>query len=261
MKLEGKVAIITGAARGLGNYFAVDFAKEGADIVIVDRAESDVPGAKHKTAEEVQALGRRALTFKCDIGNEDDVNAMVQKTLEAFGRIDILVNNAGVAWWPPITETPVKRFELVIRVNLIGPFICVKAVLPTMIKQRSGSIINISSGSAEKRIRGFSGLAYGTSKAALQRLTWGMAAELGQYNIAVNAIKPQDPIGTEGVLENAKPDVDKSSWASPELMVKACTFLACQDASGVTGVVANDNELCQWHGLDNPELHAGKVRA
>jgi citronellol/citronellal dehydrogenase len=251
MTLEGKVAIITGASRGLGNGFAIGLAKEGANIVVAARTETEgkLPGTIYKTAEEVKALGRRALAIRCDVTSEESVNGVVQKTLQEFGRIDILVNNAAVAWWPPVTETSLKRFELVLRVNVIGPFLCVKAVLPTMMKQRSGSIINISSLAANKRVRGFSGISYGVSKAALERFTWGLAAELGQYNIAVNAIKPLKVIGTEGILAQVKPGVDKTDWQSPELMVKACVFLADQDATGVTGIVASDDEVCQWHGL------------
>ena len=251
MKLQGKVAIITGASRGLGRDFAVDFAKEGAHVVVAARTETEgkLPGTIHQTADQVRKLGARVLPVKCDVTKEESVDALVRKTLEEFGRIDILVNNAAVAWWPPITETPLKRFELVLRVNLIGAFLLVKAVLPEMIKQKSGSIINISSRAADKRVRGFSGISYGVSKAGLERFTWGLAAELGEYNIAVNAIKPLKPIGTEGMMANASKDTDMSDWQSPELMVKACTFLAAQDATGVTGTVATDDEFCQWHGL------------
>jgi citronellol/citronellal dehydrogenase len=251
MTLKDKVAIVTGGSRGLGNSFALGLAKVGAHVVVAARSETEskLPGTIYKTAEEVKALGRRALAIKCDVSSEESINEMVKKTLDEFGRIDILVNNAAVAWWPPVIETPLKRFELVMRVNVIGAFACVKAVLPTMIKQRSGSIINISSLAANKRVRGFSGISYGTSKAALERFTVGLAAELGPYNIAVNAIKPLRPIGTEGMVANAKPDVDKSDWQSDELMVKACVFLAAQDASGVTATVATDDEICQWHGF------------
>ena len=251
MKLRGRVAFITGASRGLGRAFALDFAKEGADVVVAARTEmeSKLPGTIHQTASEVLALGSRALAVRCDVTSQESVEEAVAKTLTEFGKVDILVNNAGVAWWPPITETPLKRFELVLKVNLIGAFLCVKGVLPQMIRQRSGSIINISSMAANKRVRGFSGISYGVSKAALERFTWGLAAELGPYNIAVNAIKPLKVIGTEGIQAHAGPDTDRSDWQSPELMVKACTFLAAQDAHGVTGTVASDDEFCQWHGL------------
>jgi citronellol/citronellal dehydrogenase len=252
MRLRGKVAIITGASRGLGRDFALGLAGEGADIVVAARTETEtkLPGTIFKTADEVRALGVRALPIRCDVTSEESVNEMAQKALREFGRIDILVNNAAVAWWPPVTETPLKRFELVLRVNLIGPFLCVKAVLPTMIKQKRGSIINISSCAADKRVRGFSGVAYGVSKAGLERFTWGLAAELGQYNIAVNTIKPLKAIATEGMLAQAGADADKWDWQSSELMLKACTLLASQDGAGITGMVASDDEFCQWHGLD-----------
>jgi len=251
MKLKDKVAIVTGASRGLGRDFAVDFAKEGAHVVVAARTETEgkLPGTIHQTADQIRKLGARVLPMKCDVTKEEGVDEVVRATLKEFGRVDILVNNAAVAWWPPITETPLKRFELVLRVNLIGAFMLVKAVLPQMIKQKSGSIINISSRAADKRVRGFSGISYGVSKAGLERFTWGLAAELGQYNIAVNAIKPLKPIGTEGMVANASKETDMSDWQSSELMVKACTFLAAQDASGVTGTVASDDEFCQWHGL------------
>jgi len=251
VKLEGKVAFITGSSRGLGKAFALSFAREGSDVVIAARTETEgkLPGTIYQTAKEVEALGRRGLAVRCDVTSQESVETAVGKGLAEFGRIDILVNNAGVAWWPPITETPLKRFELVLRVNLMGAFLCVKAVLPQMIDRRSGSIINISSLAANKRVRGFSGISYGVSKAALERFTFGLAAELGQYNIAVNALKPLRVVGTEGMHVQAKEDTDKSEWQSPDLMVKACTFLAAQDASGVTGTVATDDEFCQWHGL------------
>ncbi len=251
MKLREKVAIITGASRGLGLDFAMSFAREGADIVVAARTEIEtkLPGTIFKTADEVRRLGGRALPVRCDVTSEESVNEMVQKAMQEFGRIDILVNNAAVAWWLPMTETSLKRFELVLRVNLIGPFLCVKAVLPVMIKQGCGSIINISSLAANKRVRGSSGLPYGVSKAALERFTWGLAAELGQYNIAVNPIKPLKAIGTEGMRAQAGGNADKWDWQSSELMLKACTFLAAQDATGVTGIVASDDEFCQWHGL------------
>ncbi len=178
------------------------------------------------------------------------MQAMVQQALEKFGKIDILVNNAGVAFHYPVVETPLKRWELVLAVNLTGAFLCCKAVLPSMIQRRSGSIINISSLAVNERDRGFvpTGIAYGVAKAGLERLTWGLAAELGEYNIAVNAIKPLKVVDTEGMRFWQK-DADKSEWQTPEKMVKCAILLAMQDAGGITGTVATDEEFCQWHGL------------
>ncbi len=173
---------------------------------------------------------------------------MVQQALARFGRIDILINNAGVAFYYPTAETPTKRWELVLRVNLTGAFLCARAVLPKMMEQKGGSIINISSAAAIERIASFTGIAYGVSKAGLERFTWGLAAEVGKYNIAVNALKPAKGVDTEG-MRFMLPDTDWSQWAPPDMMVKAAVFLATQDAGGVTGTVASDNEFCAWHGL------------
>lgn len=248
MKLSNRVAIVTGSSRGLGKAIAIGFAHEGANVVIAARTEVEgrMPGTIHKTAEEIEALGQRALAVKCDVTSEESVNDMVQKALAHFGSIDILVNNAGIAYYVPVVEIPAKRWELVLRVNLIGAFLCAKAILPKMIEQKRGSIINISSISAEQV--DFTGVAYGVSKAGLERFTRGLAAEVGKYNIAVNALKPKEAVDTEG-MRLMNPDADRSQWASPDMMVRATVFLASQDATGVTGTVASDEEICAFHGL------------
>lgn len=250
MKLSNKVAIVTGSSRGLGKAIAIGFAGEGASVVIAARTEAEgpMPGTIYKTAEEIEALGQRAIAVRCDVTSEESVNNMVQKALAQFGHIDILVNNAGIAYYPPVVETPLKRWELVIRVNLIGAFLCTKAVLPKMVEQRRGSIINITSVSATDRGPSVTGVAYGVSKAGLERFTWGLATEVGKYNIAVNALKPKGVVDTEG-MRFMLPDEDRSQWVSPDMMVKAAIFLAAQDATGVTGTVAFDEEICVWHGL------------
>jgi len=252
MKLSGKVAIVTGSSRGLGKAIAMGLAREGADVVIAARTETEgkLPGTIYKTAEEIQALGYRAIPVKCDVTNEQSVSDMVHKALTEFGHIDILVNNAGVAYPYSIAETPLKRWELVLRVNLTGAFLCTRAVIPEMIKQRRGSIINISSLAANLREGEpvFTGLAYGIAKAGLDRFTWGLAAELRQHNIAVNAIKPTRVVDTEGMRFVAV-DVDKTNWVSPKKMVKCAIFLATQDANGITGLVTTDEELSQRYSL------------
>jgi citronellol/citronellal dehydrogenase len=253
LKLDGKVAIVTGASRGLGRAIALGFAREGAGVVVAARSETEnstLPGTIHETAEEVRALGREALAVRCDVTDEQSVARMAGAALEKFGRIDILVNNAAVAFYRPVLQTPLKRWELVIRVNLIGAFLCSKAVLPAMIKQQSGSIINISSLAANERDEGTvpTGVAYAVSKAGLDRMTWGLASEVGAHNIAVNCIKPHAVVNTEGMRYWLR-DADQSSWQSAEMMVKAALFLACQDSRGVTGTVSTDREICAWHGL------------
>jgi citronellol/citronellal dehydrogenase len=253
MKLEGRVAIVTGSSRGLGKAIAIGLAKEGSNVIVAARTETEnekLPGTIYRTVEQIQSLGCQACAMKCDVTDEQSVDDMVQKALKQFGHVDVLVNNAGVAFYYPVVETPLKRWELVLRVNITGAFLCSKAVLPTMIKQASGSIINISSMAANERGEGTvpTGLAYAVAKAALDRFTWGLAAEVGQYNIAVNAIKPHRVVNTEG-MRFWMPQADKSEWQSPEKMVKSAILLAGQDAGGITGVVATDDELCSRHGL------------
>jgi citronellol/citronellal dehydrogenase len=253
MKLSGKVAIVTGSSRGIGKAIAIGLAKEGAKVVVAARAETDsqkLPGTIYKTADEIQALGGSALPIKCDVTDEPSVNDMVQKALDEFGHVDVLVNNAAVAFYYPIIETPLKRWELVLRVGLTGAFLCSKAVLTQMIEQKSGSIVNISSLAADQRVlrEVSTGVAYAVTKAGLDRFTRGLAAEVGQYNIATNAVKPAGVVDTEG-MRLWQPDADKSQWQTPDRMVKVVIFLAGQDAKGVTGVVATDEEFCAWHGL------------
>ena len=253
MKLRGKVAIVTGGSRGLGKSIGIGFAKEGANVIIAARTEAEsqgLPGTIYQTAEEIKAFGMDALAIRCDVTDEQSVNHMVQATIEKFGRVDVLVNNAGVAFYYPVIETPLKRWELVIKVNLVGAFLCSKAVLSHMIKQKGGSIINISSLAADEGDEGTvpTGIAYAASKAGLDRFTTGLAAEVGQYNIAVNGLKPYRVVDTDGMRFWLK-DADKSAWQSADMMVKAAIFLAGQDSRGTTGTVATDRQICKWHGL------------
>ncbi len=254
MNLKGKTAIITGASRGIGKAIALGLAREGAQVVLAARSiaprNGGLEGSIQETAASVEALGGKALPVPCDVTQEESVQALVQAGLAAFGTIDILVNNAGVAFFYPIIETPLKRWETVLRVNLTGAFLCARAVLPIMIAQQSGSIINISSLSADERDAGTvsSGVAYGVAKAGLDRFTWGLAVEVGKFNIAVNALKPKEPVNTEGMRFWTKPE-ERQGWVSAEKMVKCALFLAAQDATGVTGTVSTDEELSLWHGL------------
>jgi citronellol/citronellal dehydrogenase len=254
MKLAEKVALVTGASRGIGKAIALGLAREGASVIVAARTEvekeKNLPGTIYQTAREIEDMGGKAVPVRCDVTDEASVGSMLEKGISTFGKIDILVNNAGVAFHYPIVETPLKRWELVIKVNLTGAFLCAKAVLPSMIEHRQGSIINLSSLAADERDTGTvpTGVAYAVAKAGLDRFTWGLAAEVGTYNIAVNCLKPKRVVDTEGMRFWAKEE-DRQGWVPPDKMVKCAVFLAAQDASGVTGIVATDEELSQWHGL------------
>ena len=248
MDLTGKVAIITGSRRGMGRAFALGFAQAGADVVVCGRSDDEV---LQGVVKEVEAFGHGVLAVAVDVAKEEEVEKLIKQTVEKFGRIDVLVNNAGVAFHFPFEETPLKRWQLVLNVNLTGSFLCSKHVVPVMKEHGGGSIINISSGSATDNELGPvpTGIAYGASKAGVERLTQGMATELGKYNIAVNAIKPVNPVTTEG-MQYWMSDADQSGWQTPDKMVKCALLLAQQDARGITGTVCTDDEFTAWHNIE-----------
>jgi citronellol/citronellal dehydrogenase len=252
--MRGKIAIVTGASRGIGKAIALGYAREGATVVVAARSETApherLPGSIHETVAQIEALGGRALAVRCDVTDEAGVNTMVQTVLGEFGRVDILVNNAAVDFPSTVADTALKRWEVVLRVGLTGPFLCCKAVLPSMIAQGGGSIINITSHAGSERGTGTVGYsaAYAATKAGLDRFTYALAAEVGRHNIAVNAVMPAKVIGTEGMSMWATEE-QKKSFAPPDTMVACAIFLGKQDASGVTGCIASDDEYIVWHGL------------
>jgi citronellol/citronellal dehydrogenase len=245
--LTGKVAIVTGASRGLGKAIALGLAAQNAKIIVAARTEVErphLPGTIHDTVLEIKASGGEAMAIKCDVSDEMQVRTMVGTAMERFGSVDILVNNAGIAFPSPVWEMPLKKWELVLRLNLTGAFVCIKEVLPEMMSRKTGSIINISSIQAQQKGSVTTGIAYGVSKAALERFTVGLAEELGPFNIAVNCIKPRGAVDTEG-MRSVHTSADRARWDTPEMMVRAAVYLATQDGKGVSGLVATDEELCQ----------------
>ncbi len=252
--MRNKIAIVTGASRGIGKAIALGFAREGATVVVAARSESApsdrLPGSIHETVAEIERLGGRGLAVRCDVTDEAGVAAAVGKTLETYGRVDVLVNNAAIDFPLPVADMPLKRWDIVMRVNATGPFLCAKAVLPAMIAQGRGSIINISSQAATERgdkTVDYSA-AYAASKAALDRFTWALAAEVGRHNIAVNGLKPAGVVDTEG-MRLWVPEEERHGWTSAAAMVTCAVFLAKQDAQGVTGMVDIDDEYIRRYGL------------
>ena len=243
--LSGRVAVVTGASRGIGRAIAVEFARAGADVVVSARssesAPSKLPGTIEETARQVEAAGGRALAVPTDVTDEAQVQAMAQRTLDEFGRVDILVNNAGISFPAPFSQTPLKRWDLVMNVNLRGPVMCTQAFLPRMLEQGGGHIINISSYLAELLMPGM--MSYSVSKIALEKLTQALAAELQPKKIAVNALRIEMNIATEG-WQFRNPDIDYSSWEKPEAASEATLWLATRDPS-YTGRVVTIAEVRQ----------------
>ena len=184
MKLENKVAIITGSSKGIGKATAIALARERCNVVINGRKLNEI----NQTAKEIKELGVEVLAVKADVKNSKDVKNLVKKTIKKFGRIDILVNNAGIVVIKPLIETSEKEWDDVVDINLKGAYLCSKEVLPHMIKQRNGVIVNISSGAGKY---GFANLAaYCSSKFGLVGLTESLAKEVTKHGIRVYAICP-----------------------------------------------------------------------
>ena len=241
--LEGKVAIVTGASRGIGKAIALAMAQAGAAVVVAARTVEEggpLEGTILQTAEEIKAQGGRALPLKADVTSEADVKAMVAQALEEMGQIDILVNNAGGTVIRPFMELKLKHWELVFRTNLLGTVACIKAVLPSMMERKYGHIINISSAASMIINEPFTGLAYDVCKAGLNRLTWGLAEEIRGNNVAVNALVPENTT-SEG-WNYLHPDDDKSSWQTPEMWGGIAVFAATRDPGTFTGRILTTEE-------------------
>jgi citronellol/citronellal dehydrogenase len=236
--LKDQVAVVTGASRGIGRQIAIDFAKAGAHVVITARssenAPSQLPGTIEDTAREVEAEGRRALAIPMDVTSEDQIAEMARRTLAEFGRCDILVNNAAISSPAPFHETPLKRWDLVMNVNLRGPVMCMQAMLPSMIEQKSGRIINISSILAEEVISPM--VSYSVSKAALEKLTQYAGVELKQHNVPVNCLRIEMSIATEGWMYR-NPGMDFSDWEKPDAASEATLWIATQPVDWTGNVI------------------------
>jgi NAD(P)-dependent dehydrogenase (short-subunit alcohol dehydrogenase family) len=182
--LEGKVAIVTGASKETGKTIAIEMAKAGADVVVTARTVEGI----EKAAAEIRSLGRRSLAVPTDVREAAQADNMVQKAVEAFGRVDILVNNAGSDFIAPALELSEKGWDAMVRLNLKSHFLCSKAVIGVMIKQGGGNIVDIAS--TEGLRAAPSNPAYGAAKAGLINLVKTLAVEWARYNVRVNAVAP-----------------------------------------------------------------------
>ncbi len=250
MKLEGKVAIITGGGTGIGRSIALEFAKDGADIVVASRRLSVL----EKVGEEIKALGRRSLCVQADVSQKTDVNKLVQQAIAEFGTIDILVNDASVGDIAvPLLELSEDDWDKVININLKGYFLCSQAIGKKMVEQKKGNIINIASVSALRPPS--DGGIYNIAKAGEVMLTLVLAKQLAGFNVRVNAIAP-------GMIRT---DMTKAVWNNPDRLMRledwiplghmgdpndiarAALFLASEDSRHITGhtLVIDGGQLLQ----------------
>lgn len=252
MQLDGKIALVTGAGRGIGKALALGFAKAGAHIAVVSRTPTEIEA----TAREAQALGGQSLVIEADISQPQDVQRVADEVRTRFGRLDILVNNAALrmnqlgkkdSYYIPFVDLNLDDWDTAMNVNLRGPFLCIKECLPLMRNSAEGSVINISAGGGKRGMAGR--VPYCASKFGLEALTQCLALEFQAYNIAVNSLSP----GKHSILtDQEKIDQLKDNpdliFMRPEMMVPPALFLASQNGQGTTG---QHIEAFQWISQNN----------
>jgi NAD(P)-dependent dehydrogenase (short-subunit alcohol dehydrogenase family) len=236
-RLAGRVAIVTGASRGIGRAIAERFAEEGAAVVIDYRADAT---AAQEVVDGIMERGGQAVSIQADVSTAAGAAAMVRTAQDAFGRVDVLVNNAGIHVAKPFLEATLDDWDRTIAVNLTGPWLCCKAVVPVMLEQGGGTIINMSSNSGLYHPSAMRFTEYVTSKAGLNGMTKALALALGP-TITVNAICPGwirtdmieelDPATHDAILA----ETALRRWGTPQDIASAAAFLASPDAAFITG--------------------------
>ncbi|KJS19694.1 MAG: hypothetical protein VR72_17705 [Clostridiaceae bacterium BRH_c20a] len=244
MSFKNECAIITGASRGIGRATALGLAAKGSYISIFDINEQ---GARQTASLIEDNFGQKVFVKKVDISKQEQVNQAVRETEEKFGNIHLLVNNAAIVNTTPFSEISLDEWQKVLDINLTGAFYCIKAVLPYMIKERKGKIVNVASIAAKVGGGLFGNVSYAVSKAGLVCLTKGVAKEMASYGINVNAIAPS-ATDTEMIKDFTGPkreafiqSLPMGRVASPEEMASAIIFLLSDEASYITGEIMDVN--------------------
>jgi NAD(P)-dependent dehydrogenase (short-subunit alcohol dehydrogenase family) len=243
MQMKGLVTIVTGASRGLGRAIANEYAREGARVVVTARPSSPtgLAGTAQETAQGIQAAGGESLAVPCDVADEEQVRAMVRQVMDRYGRIDVLVNNAGLMIpCESLFDIEPARFDELMAVNVRGVYLVCREVLPVMIRQRQGNVINVGSAAARNARAG--GTAYGASKAAVHMFTFCLAEEMREHDIAVNVLDPGG-LKSEGSGAIAWARGNWHTRIDPEDVGPCAVVLALQRADTFTGQVAAQTEF------------------
>lgn len=237
-ELDGQVAIVTGASRGVGYYMALELAKAGADIVVAARTEEvwdpKLPGTIYTAAEEIRTLGRRALPLKVDVSKDEDIDAAVKQTLSEFGRLDILINNAGIMFPGNLVDVPIRRWDLIWRVNVRGLIYFSQQALPQMIAQRRGTIVNISSRGADNP--GAGNISYSVTKQAIRKFSEGLAGEVKEHNVKVFSLSPDGLVPSPGATYHGlDARTPPERIEASDVMGRAAVYLAARAPLDLSG--------------------------
>ncbi len=261
--LKGKVALVTGASRGIGEAIAARFAQEGARVVVSARTEKDgdskLPGTLNETVARIRKAGGETTLIKADLALAADRERLVAATVATYGPVDILVNNAAITFFSPVSDFTEKRYKLMMEVQVYAPFHLSQLVLPSMKERHRGAIVNISSPAGihpqpPYQNAGRGGTVYGMCKAALERFTTGLASEVADEGIAVNVVSP-GLVATPGVAVHGLINERTKDRVQPiEYIAEAVYQLAIADPKKMTGRVAYAEPFLKELGVKPSEL-------
>jgi NAD(P)-dependent dehydrogenase (short-subunit alcohol dehydrogenase family) len=252
--MEGRVAVVTGASRGIGEAIARRMAGEGAIVAVtartVEAGDSRFEGSITETVDRIKAAGGNAIAVQADLAHQEDRKRLVEQVEKELGPIDVLVNNAAVTYFEPVSDFSERHYDLMFQVQVRAPFELAQLVLPGMKERKRGWILNISSGAArhpqgppyQRRMGG--GTVYGMCKAALERFTTGLAAEVYEDGIAVNVHSPAGVVATPGVVHHKLIPPGREDMAEPvEVIAEAALALCSGDPATLTGKVTYSKPL------------------
>lgn len=248
--LSGRVAIVTGASRGIGKAVALRLAEAGCDVCVAAksvRSREQLPGTIHDTAAEIEEHGRRALAIRTDVRSPDDIETMVRRTVDELGRLDILVNNAGALWWNDVVDTPPRRFDLMMQVNARAAFIASHFALPHMIEGGWGHIIMMSPPVNVAAAPHKTG--YFISKFGMTLIAHGLAGEVADQNVGCNALWPATLIESQATINFAIGS--REQWRKADVLADATLAICAHEPRELTGNAFIDEEILEMVGVDD----------